>query len=139
MLNKTPNAEEMTALVGAPLYDLWTQICAFVDERYDMEKLWNSGGKKWTYEYKYRRGGKTLCALYMRENCVGFMVIFGKEERERFEAYRASFSEQVRNLYDEATTYHDGKWMMLYPTDSNLLPDIERLLAIKRKPNKKQF
>ena len=26
-----------------------------------MERLWNTGGKNWTYEYKYRRGGKTLC------------------------------------------------------------------------------
>ena len=41
----------------------------------------NTGGKNWTYEYKYRRGGKTLCALYAREGCMGFMVIFGKEEK----------------------------------------------------------
>ena len=29
--------------------------------------LWNKGGKAWAYEYKYRQGGKTLCALYARE------------------------------------------------------------------------
>ncbi|MEY8433248.1 DUF3788 family protein [Lachnospiraceae bacterium 48-42] len=41
-----------------------------------MERLWNTGGKKWTYEYKYRRGGKTLCSLYAKGGCVGSMIIF---------------------------------------------------------------
>ena len=55
MLDKIPNAEEMTALVGQPLYDAWNKLCAFIDEKYEMECLWNKGGKAWTYEYKYRR------------------------------------------------------------------------------------
>ena len=58
-----PSAEQMTILVGKPLYEIWTKLCALIDEKYDMERLWGSGGKAWTYEYKYRRGGKTLCAL----------------------------------------------------------------------------
>ena len=58
-----PSVEQMTMLVGKPLYEIWTQLCALIDEKYDMERLWGSGGKAWTYEYKYRRGGKTLCAL----------------------------------------------------------------------------
>ena len=102
-----------------------------------MECLWNNGGKAWTYEYKYRRGGKTLCALYARKNCVGFMVILGKEERAKFEAERNNFSKQVQDVYDEAKTYHDGKWLMLEPTDSSLFDDYIRLLAIKKKPNRK--
>lgn len=55
-----------------------------------MECLWNKGGKAWKYEYKYRRVGKTLCALYAKENCVGFMVVLGKNERLKFEADKAS-------------------------------------------------
>ena len=81
MLDKIPNAEEMKNLVGQSLYDVWNKLCTLIDEKYEMERLWNKGGKAWTYEYKYRRGGKTLCALYARENCIGFMIIFGKDER----------------------------------------------------------
>lgn len=77
MLDMVPDAEQMTTLVGKSLYEIWTQLCALIDEKYDMERLWGSGGKAWTYEYKYRRGGKTLCALYARENCIGFMIILG--------------------------------------------------------------
>ena len=67
MLDTIPNNEEMTALVGQSLYDVWNRLCALIDENYDMERLWGKGGKEWKYEYKYRRGGKTLCALYARE------------------------------------------------------------------------
>ncbi len=137
MLDTIPNEEKMTDLVGEALYDVWDKLCALIDEKYDMERTWNKGGKAWTYEYKYRRGGKTLCALYARENCVGFMVILGKEERLKFEKDRANYSKEVQKIYDETQTYHDGKWMMFEPVDAALFDDFIRLLRIKRKPNRK--
>ena len=102
-----------------------------------MECIWNSGGKAWKYEYKYRRG-KTLCALYARQNCIGFMVIFGKEERAKFEAERDVWSNETQSVYEKAQTYHDGKWLMFEPKDTALFEDFSRLLRIKRKPNKNQ-
>ena len=103
-----------------------------------MERLWNKGGKAWTYEYKYRRGGKTLCALYARENCIGFMIIFGKDERAKFEDIRDTLSDGVCRQYDEAKTYHDGKWVMFEPTNMAEFDDYMKLLAVKRKPNRKE-
>ena len=137
MLDKIPDPEQMTALVGKSLYEIWNQLCTLIDEKYEMDCLWDKGGKAWTYEYKYRRGGKTLCALYARENCVGFMIILGKEERLKFEKDRENYSEEVQRVYDETKTYHDGKWMMFEPTDTSLFGDFISLLSIKRKPNRK--
>ena len=136
MLTCIPDAEQMTTLLGKPLYEIWKQLCAFIDEKYDMERLWSKVGKAWTYEYKYRRGGKTLCALYARENCIGFMIIFGKEERFKFEQDRENYAAEVQRIYEEAQTYHDGKWMMFEPTDASLFEDFSKLLRIKRKPNR---
>ena len=137
MLDIIPNAEQMTNLVGKPLYEIWNKLCALIDEKYDMDCLWTNGGKAWTYEYKYRRGGKTLCALYARENCVGFMVILGKDERLKFEKDRENYSKEVQRIYDKAQTYHDGKWIMFEPINTSLFDDLIRLLEIKRKPNRK--
>ena len=137
MLDRIPGAKEMKTLVGESRYDIWIKLNALIEEKYDMECLWNKGGKAWKYEYKYRRGGKTLCALYARENCVGFMIILGKDERLRFEADRDNYSREVQRIYDETQTYHDGKWLMFEPTDTTLFDDFIRLLRIKRKPNKK--
>ena len=137
MLDAIPNEEEMTALVGQSLYNVWNRLCALIDEKYDMDCLWDQGGKAWKYEYKYRRGGKTLCALYARESCVGFMIILGKDERLKFEADRENYTKEVQKIYDEAQTYHDAKWIMFEPVDTSLFQDFIRLLSIKRKPNRK--
>ena len=137
MLDAAPTAEQMITLVGTSRYGIWNQLCALIEEKYDMDRLWNQGGKAWTYEYKYRRGGKTLCALYARENCIGFMIILGKDERAKFEQERGRYSKEVQRIYDEAQTYHDGKWMMFEPADTSLFDDFIRLLGIKKRPNRR--
>ncbi len=137
MLDKIPDQNEMTSLIGQPLYDVWLRLCDRIEENYDMERLWSKGGKAWTYEYKYRRSGKTLCALYARENEIGFMVIFGKEEQAKFEERKSDYSERVQKIYDETKTYHDGKWLMFEAVDLSLFDDFIKLLNIKRKPNRK--
>ena len=128
--------ETLEALTGKELYDLWTSLHQLIEQKYNMEQMWNHGGKKWTYEYKYRRGGKTLCALYAKEQTIGFMVILGKDERTKFESMREMFSNAAQKIYDETTTFHDGKWLMFELKDTSLFNDIERLLSIKRKPNR---
>ena len=65
------------------------------------------------------------------------MIIFGKDERTKFEDMRATLSNAVCRQYDEAKTYHDGKWVMFEPTDTAEFDDYMKLLAIKRKPNRK--
>ena len=48
--------------------------------------------------------------MYKRQ---GFMIIFGKDERVKFEEIRETLSDPVCRQYDEATTYRDGKWVCL--------------------------
>ena len=109
MLEKIPSQPAVAELLGQHLFEVWQALCAAIDEKYEMERIWNTGGRNWTYEYKYRRGGKTLCALYAKRDCIGFMVILGKEERAKFEDMRTAFSDSVCRQYDGAKTYHDGK------------------------------
>lgn len=137
MLEHMPTQSALAELLGQSLFEVWGELCAAVEEKYDMERLWNTGGKNWTYEYKYRRGGKTLCALYARESCVGFMIVFGKDEREKFEEIRDTLSDSVCRRYDEAIPYRDGKWVMFEPADASEFDDYMKLLAVKRKPNRK--
>ncbi|HHY72037.1 MAG TPA: DUF3788 family protein [Bacillus bacterium] len=137
IMDKVPTSEDLIALIGKPLFEVWTALCGMIEQKYDMEHLWNNGGKAWEYEYKYRRCGKTLCALYAKENCFGFMVILGKHERTKFETDKQNYSLEVQKVYDETKTYHDGKWMMFELIDTSLFADMEKLLLIKRRPNKK--
>ena len=80
---------------------------------------------------------QALCsAIDAKSNCVGFMIILGKDERAKFEDIRATLSDAVCRQYDNAQTYHDGKWVMFEPTDATDFSDYMKLLAIKRKPNR---
>ena len=137
MLKELPSQAAVIDLIGQPLFEVWQALRSAIDEKYEMEQSWNSGGRRWTYEYKYRRGGKTLCCLYAKNHCVGFMIIFGKKERAKVEAMRATLSPAVCKKYDEAETYHDGKWVMFEPKDKSEFDDYMKLLAVKKRPNRK--
>ena len=134
MIDTAPGPRQAAELLGGHLYTVWTKLCAMIDAAYDMEHLWADGGKAWACAYKYRRGGRTLCALYARKGCMGFLVILGRAEREAFE--RAEWSPEVWRIYRESPTYHDGKWLMFTPADAALFDDFRRLLALKRRPNR---
>lgn len=56
---------------------------------------------------------------------------------ELYNVWRELFSNEVQMIYDETTTFHDGKWIMFELKNTELFNDMERLLLIKRKPNKK--
>ncbi|TRX42670.1 DUF3788 domain-containing protein [Bacteroides sp. HF-5092] len=131
-----PIPKTLEALIGKELYNVWSSLCQLIEQKYNMEQLWNHGGKAWKYEYKYRRGGKTLCALCAKEQAIGFLVILGKDERTKFELQREAFSNETLKIYDETITFHDGKWLMFELKDTSLFNDMERLLSIKRKPNR---
>ncbi len=138
MLEKVPTAEELNQLIGEDIFKIWSAINNFIKDNYDMEMIWDNGGKAGVFELKYRKGGRTFCALYPREKGICVLIILGKNEREKFEASRENFSAYINNLYDNTHQYHDGKWLCLDITNSSLIEDIERLLLIKKKPNKKR-
>ena len=82
-MENTPTQSTMIELLGQPLFEVLQELCSVIDEKYDMERLWNTGGKNWTYEYKYRRGGKTLCSLYAKRNWRWFYDYFWKRRKSK--------------------------------------------------------
>ena len=48
MLENIPSQSTMTELLGQSLFEVWQTLCSAIDEKYDMERLWNTGGKNWT-------------------------------------------------------------------------------------------
>jgi len=90
-------------------------------------------------ELKFRRGGKTILTIYIRDDRYDFLVIFGKVEREKFETCRSEFSTKIQDIYDNSKTYHDGKWMLIPVDDLDTFEAVKKLIIIKKKPNRKPF
>ena len=47
--------EELEKLVGIDKVNTFYNIVNEITKLYDMEQVWNNGGKKWTYEYKFKK------------------------------------------------------------------------------------
>lgn len=137
MPGKIPSQEELKNLLSEEKFAIFNEVCNCVEAKYEMDKIWDNAGKTWDYVCRYRRGGKTLCSLFVKEKALLFMVVLGKTEREKFENERLAYSDTILNLYDTSTTYHDGKWIMMELEDNSLISDIMKLLLIKRRPNRK--
>lgn len=132
-----PARSEIEALIGKNTLGIWERLAESIDELYEMDKYWNKGFGDWVYEYKYRRGGKTLCTFYAKQGVANLLIVLGKAEREKFEQQWEYFSEGILTLYESTKVLYDGKWMWI-PIDEKLeIEDILRMLRIKRRPNRK--
>lgn len=132
-----PARDDMEALLGKDIAEIWERLAESIDELYEMDKYWNKGFGDWVYEYKYRRGGKTLCTFYAKQGVANLLIVLGKAEREKFEQQWEYFSEGILTLYESTKVLYDGKWMWI-PIDEKLeIEDILRMLRIKRRPNRK--
>lgn len=128
----TPYIEDLCRVLG-PSSAAWITLVGYLRVHYAMNELWDGSN-----ELKFRRGGKTLVTLYINEGHFTVLLIYGKAERAVFEEQISAFPDDLRRLYEESRTYHDGKWMFLNVYDETLLPGLIRMLTIKKKPNRKK-
>ncbi len=86
---------------------------------------------------KFRQGQKTILTLIPHEDHCELLIIFGRAEREAFETARDTFPPEIRRIYDETRTLHDGKWMFFRVEKPEDFEPIKQLIHIKKKPNRK--
>jgi len=130
--------EQVKAMLGNAS-PAWEKLVGHIRFHYEIDEIWAEG--KPTHKHNnllyFKRSGKSLITLGLREGYFLVGVTFGKKEREKFEELREIFSEAICKEYDEAETFHDGKWLGFEVHDDSLIEDIIQLLHIKRKPNRK--
>ncbi len=113
------------------------EIMRFMRGKYALDEV---PGKYYEIDcLKFRQGKKTILSINIHEDRYDFQVIFGKAEREKFEARRGEFPQKIQDIYDNSKTYHDGKWMLIPVADLETLEAVKRLILIKKKPNRKPF
>ena len=129
--------EQLTVVLSNETLSVWTELTEAIDSLYDVDRLWDKGFGDWKIEYKYRRGGKTLCTFYAKEGVANLLITYGKAEREKFEAIKATISKQLQDIYERTATLHDGKWLWIPLDDKLKVEDVIEMLKIKRRPNRK--
>jgi hypothetical protein len=134
-LGNPPSDSEVAEWVGDEAYQYWKHVTHLIERNYPniFTLEWLFGGKKHGWSLRYKKS-KSFCTLIPEKNYFALLIVFGAEERAKAEAIRDNLSTCTRKEYDEATTYHDGKWVLLTINSGDVVEDVMKLLAIKRKP-----
>lgn len=135
----TPDENYVAKWIGAASYKRWKKIARFIDENYNgifPEDDWIYGGKKHGWCLRFKKS-KAFCSLIPERGRFLFLIVLGKEEREKTESALKEFSPRVQKIYNNAFTYHDGKWITLEVDNDEILEEIKKLMMIKRKPKGK--
>ncbi len=138
--SKEPNARRIAAWLGPVNYKRWKDLLQFIETNYPGVFAPDSlrsqfGGKKHGWGLRLKKS-KSFCTLIPERNQLRIQIVFGGEERERVEAILLELVSHAREDYVAATTYHDSKWLGLIVDSDEVLADVKRLLAVKRKPKR---
>jgi hypothetical protein len=132
-----PTRIQVESLLGKSAFKYWQQIIDLIEKNYPgvFAPEWLYGGKKHGWSLRYKKS-KSFCTLIPEKNSCKLLIVFGAKVRAGVETIRHELSAPVRQGYDQATTYHDGKWFFFKVDSKSVVNDVEKLLAIKRKPKK---
>ena len=139
MTNKDnlPTNSEIAEWIGNNAFNYWKRLIQLIEENYPtiFSPDWLYGGKKHGWSLRYKKS-KSFCTFIPEKDHFAMLIVFGAKEREKVESIWDELSSQVQTKYNEAITYHDGKWVLLTIDNENILKDVIKLLATKRKPKK---
>lgn len=111
-------------------------LLKFLDDNYNFEQQIVFGGKNFGVMVRYRKNGKTLVSIFPEKNAFSVVLVYGKKEVITFEANRETFSSFMTGIFDDTPQLHDGRWMFITLDDSSLLPDLEKMIMIKKSVKK---
>ncbi len=129
-----PDESVIVERIGTEGWKIWQAVTGFIDENYPGVFTFDDWlyGKKYGWYLRFKKS-KSYCTLYPAENSVVIQIVFGKAERDKAESLLDELHPLLREAYEEAETYHDGKWLFI-ELNNEILEDIKRLLTVKRKP-----
>ena len=141
MLYKTimPGEKYIAKWIGSVYYKRWKKITKFISDNYNgifPENDWIYGGKKHGWGLRFKKS-KAFCPLIPERGRFLFLIVLGKAEREKTESVLKEFSPRIQKIYNNAFTYHDGKWILLEVDNDEMIEEIKKLMTIKRKPEVK--
>ena len=134
---EAPGPNQVRSWIGPSAHKFWKRVSEMINRNYPdvFQPEWLYGGKKHGWSLRYKKS-KSFCTFIPEKNRFSLLIVFGAKEREKVEAIRSELSSRTCRAYDDATTYHDGKWLRLSIDNDDIVVDVERLLAVKRRPQR---
>lgn len=126
-----PTEKEILGALGSRA-PLWARLTAYLAEAYAIEPTFVPPSRNYGWDVKYRKGGKTLVSLTPDEGGFTALVVLGEKEAEA--ARELELGKRVQGVFDDARQLRDGRWLFVQVESERDVEDIEKLLAVKRRP-----
>jgi hypothetical protein len=130
-----PAPSAVASFIGRENASRWGRLLDVVEAKYPgvFRGEWLYGGAKHGWSLRFKKS-RSFCTLVPERGRMNVLLVFGAAERDKVEAVLPSLASHVRADYLAATTYHDGRWVLIDVDSDDVLTDVERLLELKRRP-----
>lgn len=130
-----PDEASVKDWLGVEAFAHWKALTDFIDANYPgvFAPEWMFAGRSHGWGCRYKKS-KSFCWLVPERFRASAMIVFGREERDKAEIILPELKSHVREDYEKANTFHDGKWMLTALDSNDVVADVTRLLTVKRKP-----
>ena len=129
--NHIPSEYEMRNFINN---ELWDKFCEFMKSNYNVNPIFEFSkcSLEFGWNIKFKKGSRTLCTVYPRENYFCVMIVIGKKEKEQFENMFHSFCIEIQEIYGDTREFNNQKWLMIDLEDEDKkYEDIKKLLNIR--------
>lgn len=129
--NIRPELGEICEYVKNPLF---ARFCSEIKETYHCVEAIEYSSCSWEkgWNVKFKKSGKALCTLYLREGFFTAMVVVGRKEQEAVEAALPQATGRLRAVYQQTRACNGQRWLMLDLEDQDgLYQDVLRLIQIR--------
>lgn len=130
---RCPSIDELSAYVANPVFTLF---CSEMERRYRTVPLLSFSSCSWEkgWNIKFRKAGRSLCTVYVREGFFTVLIVIGEKERSDVERIMPQLPLRLRKIYLNTPSGNGQKWLMIDVEDEDeICHGIFSLLDIRRK------
>ncbi|MDU5080466.1 DUF3788 domain-containing protein [uncultured Tissierella sp.] len=130
--NNQPSLDEINRYVNT---QLWQRLNLFLQSIYHINpKLYYSQcSMQPGWNVKYRKYGKSLCTLYPMSGFYIALIVISNKESLETQLMLPSYAKYTQNLYQNTTSSHGSRWLMIKVTEPKVLDDVISLIQIRVK------
>ncbi|WP_041384672.1 DUF3788 family protein [Sphaerochaeta pleomorpha] len=117
--------------VQNPLFD---SLCSYLEETYQVKPVveFSKCTMQYGWNVKYKKGGRSLCTLYPQEGSFLALIVIGYREMAEAEILLSFLTEYVQQVFADAKTGLQQKWLMIEVGSPEVLEDVKQLVALRR-------
>lgn len=126
-----PSDEDISKYINNSLWDKFKEYMRYkygIRPVYEFSKC----SMEYGWNIKFKKGSKSLCTIYPRENYFAVLIVIGKRQKEEFEKKLENFTEDIQQLYFNTKEGNGQRWLFIeIEDDDEKYNDVKNIIKIR--------